>query len=290
MRHCIHLTSACALLFAALHASAQSPAIPQSAWRQGMPEVLTPPPPAASPLASSGPLNLAAFSASYARAGRPAMAVLWNRSFTDVLQQDSASQLSIDTTRAAVATGESLRLPGYSASQLSGAVVGNTTITARETRSQQAGRSGPAERVDLQMRSAFVQAMASAGARLVDRNVVMRTTAASRKGGSDSQQVETEAFLKHAKLLLEVLNTPDGASPTGWATYVSIKRLADGVVLAEGYLDGQPPAGSARPAPRFEADPRGGFREVQPPAPRPADMGRMAAEQTLARLGEALAR
>jgi hypothetical protein len=118
----------------------------------------------------------------------------------------------------------------------------------------------------------------------------MRTTAAAKKTGNDSQQVETEAFLKHARLLLEVLNTRDNASPTGWATYVSIKRLSDGVVLAEGYMDGQAAAGAPKPAPRFEADPSGGFREVVAPAPAPADMGRMAAEQTLARLGEALAR
>jgi hypothetical protein len=288
MRDCTPLAAACVLLITAANSAAQAPTIPPGAWRQGMPDVLVPPPVAALPALPA--LNLAAFSASYARAGRPAMAVLWNRSFSDMLQQDNASQLSIDSARAGVAAGETVRMPGYSASQLSAAVVGNTTITARDTRSQQAIRGGPVERVDLQMRSAFIQTMAAAGARMVDRNVVMRTTAAGKKGGNDSQQVETEAFLKHARLLLEVLNTRDNASPTGWATYVSIKRLSDGVVLAEGYMDGQAPAGAAKPAPRFEADPQGGFREVVAPAPAPADMGRMAAEQTLARLGEALAR
>lgn len=274
---------------AALAASAlaQAPAIPESAYRKGMPDTLTPPPVAV----TTGPtLNRAGFSAAYARAGRPSIAVLWNREFSDTLQQHSASQVSIDTLRAGVSSAEAVRVPGYTAAQVSGAVVGNTTITSQEVKTQQAQRAGPVELVDLQMRSAFMQTITSAGVRLVDRNVVMRTTAAKQKGGGlDSQQVETDALTRHATLLMEVLNTRDAASPTGWATYVSIKRLADGIVLAEGYMNARPPEDAPRPAPRFEADPRGGFREVVKPV-SVGDAGKLVAEQTLARLGEALAR
>jgi hypothetical protein len=268
-------------------AFAQTPVIPESAYRKGMPDTITPPPVAV----TVGPVfNRSSFSSAYARAGRPTIAVLWNREFTDMLQQGSASQVSIDTLRAGVSSAEAVRVPGYAAAQVSGAVVGNTTITSQEVKSQQAQRSGPVERVDLQMRSAFMQTITSSGVQLVDRNVVMRTTAAKQKGGGlDSQQVETDALTKHARLLMEVLNTRDNASPTGWATYVSIKRLADGVVLAEGYMDGRLPEDAPKPAPRFEADPRGGFREIVKPV-TVGDTGKLVAEQTLARLGEALAR
>lgn len=266
---------------------AQVPVIPESAYRKGMPDTITPPP----VVVTTGPtFNRSGFSSAYARAGRPTIAVLWNREFTDMLQQGSASQISIDTLRAGVSSAEAVRVPGYAAAQVGGAVVGNTTITSQEVRSSQAQRSGPVERVDLQMRSAFMQTITSSGVQLVDRNVVMRTTAAKQKGGGlDSQQVETEALTRHAKLLMEVLNTRDSASPTGWATYVSIKRLADGVVLAEGYMDGRLPEDAPKPAPRFEADPRGGFREIVKPV-TVGDTGKLVAEQTLARLGEALAR
>ena len=116
------------------------------------------------------------------------------------------------------------------------------------------------------------------------------TGGTAAKGGSlDSQQVETTALSKHAKLLMEVLNTRDAASPTGWATYVSIKRLDDGIVLAEGYMDGSPPEGTLKPPPRFEADPRGGFREIAAPPMKVGEVGKLVAEQTLARLGDALA-
>lgn len=265
--------------------------IPESAYRRGQPDVLTPPPVAATTPVMPA-FSSASFRAAYVKAGQPTMVVLWNREFTDMLQQGSATQISVDSARVGGARTDVVGGYGYGSAQTSAGVVANTTITAQEVRTQQAQRTVPVERVDLQMRSAFMQTIASAGVKLVDRNVVMRTTAASQKGsGLDTQQVETDAFVKHAKLLMEVLNTRDAASPTGWATYVSIKRLSDGVLLAEGYMDGnKAPDGSPKPPPKFEADPRGGFREVAPPPVKIGDVGTLVAQQTLVRLGEALAR
>ena len=282
------LPTTIAWLIVAGAAQAQAPAnIPASAYRADQPDVLTPAP---APGVAVPTLNRASFSSAYAKAGRPTIAVLWNREFSDMLQQSSAQQVSIDSVRANAGSVEAVRVPGYAAAEARGAAIASTTITAQDTRTQQAQRRGPVERVDLQMRSAFMQTIAASGVKLVDRNVVMRNTAARQKGGElDSQQIETEALGKHARLLMEVLNTRDGNSPTGWATYVSIKRLADGVVLAEGYMDGRLPEGSPKPAPKFEADPRGGFREVTAPV-NVGDVGRRAAEQTLAQLGDALAR
>lgn len=275
------------LAAASMAAHAQAPNIPASAYRSGQPDVLTPPPAAVS---DQPVLNRASFSSAYAKAGRPTIAVLWNREFTDMLQQSSASQVSVDSVRASAGTAESARIGGYAAAEVRGATIANTTVTVQDTKTTQAQRRGPVERVDLQMRSAFMQTIASSGVKLVDRNVVMRTTAAAQKGADlDTQQIETEALSKHARLLMEVLNTRDANSPTGWATYVSIKRLNDGVVLAEGYMDGKPPEGAPKPAQKFEADPRGGYREVVAPV-RVGDVGKLVAEQTLARLGESLAR
>jgi hypothetical protein len=277
----------------ALTAHAQAPQalhIPANAYRSQQPEVLAPvavADPAQTPL-----FQRAAFSAAYGRAGQPTIAVLWNREFTDMLQQSSAAQLQVETVRSNAATAQVDRVDAHrsmhGSAQMQGAAVSSSTLTAQTLRSTQAARSGPAERMDLEMRAAFMQTMASAGVRLVDRNVVMRTTAA-RQGGRehDSQHVETEALTRHARLLMEILNTRDDRSPTGWSMYVSIKRLADGVVLSEGFLDGKVPADAPKPAPRFEADPRGGFREILPPNTT-ADVARRQAEQTLARLGQAL--
>lgn len=262
-------------------AYAQRPAIPESMYRKDVPATLVP----EIPLASAEPArNRTAFSSAYAKAGRPAIVVLWNREFTDMLQQGTAAQLSIDTSSSTSRN----TTPG----QMNIESRGNTTITSQTVKSQQGLRDGPIERVNLQMRSAFMQTLTSAGVRLVDRNLVMRSTAASKKGSNlDSQEIEMAAMSKHAKILMEVLNTPDPASPTGWATYVSIKRLADGILLTEGYMDGRSPGPAAVAAPQFEPDPNGGFRKViKPVVASVGDTGRLVAEQTLASLGSALAR
>jgi hypothetical protein len=268
------------LALASLAAWAQQAAsIPESAYRKGEPEVLTPVP--AAPINAAPKFDSTVFKTAYQRAGQPTMVVLWNREFSD------------NNVRAGVAAGETIRLPGQTATQVNAAAISNTTISTQDVKTQQASRNVPVERIDLQVRSAFMQTIVSAGVKLVDRNIIMRTSAAKQKGANlDSQQVETEAFVKHSKLLMEVLNTRDAASPTGWATYVSIKRLADGVVLAEGYMDGSVTEEAVKPPPKFEADARGGFREVAVAA-KPiniADVGTRAAQQTLIRLGEALTR
>lgn len=290
-----HTSLLLAILAATTSFAQTSTTIPESAYRRGMPEVLLPPPLPLTKATNEPVFNSAVFRLAYTKAGRPTVAILWNRELTDMLTQSSASQVSIDTTISGNAQSESIRMPGYASTQIRGEKQGNTTITASEVRAQQSIRSAPIESMDLQMRSVFVQTMVNAGVRLVDRNVAMRTTAARQKNGTtpDSQQIEIEALSKHASLLMEILNTPDASSPSGWATYVSIKRLADGAVLAEGYGDGSSIQGNTpQPSVKFEADSRGGFREVvtvQAPI-KARDIARAVAELSLALLGEALLR
>ena len=277
---------------------AQSLSIPSSAYRTGQPEVIEP---VVVPIKSELPpvaFDKQAFAATYAKAGKPSIAVLWNRQFTDMIQQDRVTQITVDVTNSVSSQGSAQRIAGGVARRLDGQANSNLTIAAQEVKSEQTLRNAPVERLDLQIRSAFVQTIVSAGGQLVDRNLVMRNLAAklksSGKGANiDAQQLETEALSQAARLLMEVLNTPDPASPTGWATYVSIKRLADGVVLAEGYTGEQKPPTLPVATVRFEADPRGGFREVRdlpkpPPALASQDLGRMAAEQALNRLSDSL--
>lgn len=269
---------------------AQRAVIPESMYRKDMPATMTP----AAPVIVALPThNRGAFSSAYAKAGRPAIVVLWNREFTDMLQQDSASQVSIDKSSSGSFNRQTSGSANSWSTDINTESRGNTTIMSQTVKSQQALRDGPIERVNLQMRSAFMQTLSSAGVRLVDRNLVMRNTAASKKGGNlDSQEIEMAAMSKHAKILMEVLNTQDPASPTGWATYISIKRLADGVLLTEGYMDGRMPEPAVQPAPQYEPDPNGGYRKVVKPvaAVNVGETARLAAEQTLMRLGDALAR
>jgi hypothetical protein len=270
-----HVALALTLCFIADAACAQAANIPESAYRKGEPETIVPPPPPAAPM-----FNTAAFKAAYNNAGRPTIALLWNRAFSDMLQQGTAQQTNIDS--GALVAGR------YSNTAVA---VKSTVITEQNTKTTQAERAAPTEKFDWQMRSAFTQAMIDAGTQLVDRNVIMRTTAADQKGTSpDTQQIETEALAKHAALLVEVLNTRDSSSATGWATYVTVKRLKDGIVLMEGYLDGNPPPKPIG-SPKYQADPRGGFKEVHDyDYVQYTDVGRRLAEQTMTKLADALSR
>ena len=302
--HVAFFVMALPVVLASLQAVAQTyaaPQIPESAYRTGQPLVLPPPQRVArapEPVEKSI-FNQTQFSIAYAKAGKPTMVVLWNRELSDMLSQTSNAQLSVDRSYNSTRSGNSLDINS------------NTTITAGNTTTQQALRDSPEERINLQLRSAYMQTLSAAGVRLVDRNLVMRKIANTQvnsksktKDELDSQMVEMDAFGKHAKLLMEVLNTPDKASPSGWSTYISIKNLNDGVVLTEGYSAGRPHAQAtaaeitaAMPAPiRFEPDPRGGFRQVID-VPKQAvlsletpELGRRIAEETLQRLSVALLR
>ncbi|MDR2332172.1 MAG: hypothetical protein LBE61_01665 [Burkholderiaceae bacterium] len=290
------LGAAGVLLALAQTTLAQAPAIssiPASAFRSGEPEVIKP---SSSPSVEAPAFPRAAFASAYARAGRPTIAVLWNREFSDRLEQSRSSQVRVDSTYASEADILSVSRPGRSGVEVRGHADGvaaaRTTITAGEVRQQQPRRDGPEERMDMQVRAGFLQAMVSAGVKLVDRNVAMRTTALRHQEKAvalDSQRVETEALAGHALLLMEVLSTRDTAAPLGWSYHVSVRRMADGLVLSEGYMDGLPSPLTPPPQPRFEADPRGGFREMAPPITA-GDVGRRVGEQTLIRLGDALSR
>jgi hypothetical protein len=276
MRYIVAILAAGLCPFATLHAQV---ALPASAYRGGMPPVIEQDAPA-----PDNNFNSAAFSRAYVRAGRPAIAVLWNRELSDMLEQSTA-QVKREEHEVEEKSAFSQN-PNFGREKFSQRESSVTTLG--EVKSQQAARNSPAESVDLQMRTSFVNAIASRGVVLVDRNLVMRTLGL-KKASPDSQRVEAEALSKHAQLLLEVLNTPDAGSSTGWATQFTIKRFSDGAILATGYVDGRQAAPSPK---RFQADPNGGgFREVAAASTLlPADLGRLAAEQTLAQLGEALAR
>ena len=288
--------------------------IPESAYRKDQQPVLTPPQhvvvqPQAAIWVEPPLFSQAQFSMAYAKAGKPTMVVLWNRELTDMLEQSSTSYIAVDSS--------------FNRQSSAGSVSGsaNTTISAGQQRTQEIQqREIPIERINLQLRASFLQTLSASGVRLVDRNLVMRKTATADKAAAakasnkskdkttaalDNQTVEMDAFAKHAKLLMEVLNTPDPASPSGWSTYVSIKNLTDGVILMEGYSSGKPPTpppaapvSTEPPKPiRYEADPKGGYRPVyaaptailQPKALTVQDLGKRIGEETLGKMTSALA-
>lgn len=267
-------------LLAVLVAVSALPA--QAQYRSGMPETLTPAPRAMGAPSSSNE----AFRAAYAKAGRPRIAVFWNRDLDDRLSTDydSVLQASHDSSRvAAVAVAPHGGVVG-AAEQISAV----TTVRAGERAAEVRGaRSGLPERTDWPVATAFNGHLQSAGVRLVDRTLAMRALAAAATADErrDVQTVEIKALQDKADLLVEILQTPDEAAPLGVMFRIDVKAIASGEILASVASDGQPP--KTGPG-RFVAG-AGGFVREAPPEPTATDIGQALAGAMMTALSGRLA-
>lgn len=255
-------------VLAVLAAAGALPA--QAQYRTGMPETLTPAPRAvAAPAASND-----AFRAAYEKAGRPRIAVFWNRDLDDRLttDYDRVLQASHDSSRVA-AVAVAPHGDAVMAAEQTSAV---TTVRAGERATDVRGaRSLLPEHTDWPVAAAFNGRLQSTGVRLVDRALAMRALAAAATADQrrDVQTVELKALQDKADLLVEILQTPDSAAPLGVMFRIDVKSIATGEILASVASDGQPP--KAGPG-RFVAG-AGGFVREAPPEPTAADIGHVLA-------------
>jgi hypothetical protein len=214
-------------------------------YRQDMPEVLAAPPPPA----SAGQINAAsasAFRSAYARRKSPRMVIFWNRQLTD-----SLSTSYEEWARVSLADGRFADRTQYSD--------GSTTIAGRAVEAEyRSGRTattadgardgGLPERADWRAAQGFNRTMLSGGARLIDRTLIMRSTALGKNvDRNDAQSVEMSALVGKAELLVEVLQTPDESAPSGFTFRVDVKDIRSGTLLATVVTQGSPPpAGPGR--------------------------------------------
>lgn len=255
----VRLVAVVGLLLVLTTANAQTAGV----YRPNQPEVLLPAP---VPVA---PTPLAAFAAAYNKIGRPTIALLWNREFTDQL-----TALHVETVRVSEWSNETARRG--SREQEGGAELNKFTATQSDGL-----RDGPAEHVAWRIRGGFVQALMDAQVKLMDRNVLMRRSTKVGKASDDSQQIEAAALGAGAKWMLEVLLTPVSHSTTDqWAVMTRLVRLSDGALLVESLSESAngPYAVdlSVSSPERFEVNPgsAGGYRPttVAAMAPGQADM------------------
>lgn len=264
----------------ALAVLAVAGALPAHAqYREGMPETLTPAPRAAP--AATAAATASSFRAAYEKAGRPRIAVFWNRDLDD--------RLSTDYDRVLQATHDSSRVAAVAVAPHGGAVVAaeetsaTTTVRAGERATDVRGaRQVLPERTDWPVAAAFNGQLQSAGVRLVDRALAMRALAAASNADErrDVQTVELKALQDKADLLVEILQTPDGDAPLGVMFRIDVKSIATGEILASVASDGKPP--KAGPG-RFVAG-AGGFVREAPRESTPADIGQVLANATMTAL------
>lgn len=257
------------MLAATLLLLAGTPAAAQ--YRTDVPEVLGS---RSAGLGRSGE-QAGAFRVAYQRAGAPRIALYWNRVLSDEGESRYADRLSIRRrTEAATAGG----YVGHGINAAAGVRTDDVEATSGRVRLDGPARESMDEADDWRVGSAFNAALQSAGVRLIDRSVSMRTTARASRSGRDPQAVEMDALANKAELLMEVLQTPDDQSPIGYSFRVEVKEVRTGRVLATIFEDGS----GVRNAPRrFVAGPAGFEREASQ-AIGPDDLGRTIARDVMA--------
>ena len=259
---------ALAALLAATPAAAQwregqPPMAGTEPMRSGQPVTLDAPPPAADP----DRVATDRFAAAYVRAGRPRIAILWNRELTADVDtgREEVSTLRVDgRSNANGEMRETLRRRGSLTTANADAdhhvdAELRTTTRALDSGARRAAADAGA---DFDMERGLNDALAAANARLIDRTAILRTMALSGES-TNVQALETRALLGKTDWTLEVVAMDDGR----WR--IVARDLSSGRIVARAVSTG-------RPTPRampYVAGERG-FVRATAPAAGPYAVGR----------------
>ncbi|WP_309087219.1 hypothetical protein [Phenylobacterium sp.] len=274
------ITLALAVVLAAPAASQPRAAAPDPGYRSNMPAVN----PAAPRVDPDAPNHGAAgaFSDWNARNGRPSILVFWNRELTEdgTTLHDSVTATRADGSAekgAFVARGRGVTVAGSAAA----ATVTSETRTYQERTTD--SRYGFRDDVFAkQVESAMLGTFLSAGARVMDRESLIRNLSAgkSRDERLDIQHLETVALKQGVKYLVEVLPDNSAASATGVSFTVKITHLPTSTVRGQFVTTGEPPRGPTR----LVAGPSGFERRAAEGRATPELIGAQVAYEAMGRL------
>jgi hypothetical protein len=173
------------------------------------------------------------FAAAYQRAGKPKLALYWNRELTDTLNEWYGNTRVVTTQSGGAAQSGSLDSSAASGSmKLQQSNTSQSTVELQRRDSSQSERLRPSEGWEWQFNDGFLAPLLAAGATVVDRALIVRLTGAMSKGGTSEQTVETMALQGYADLLLEVLVTPQDRSRVGYELRVRILDVRTGRIVS----------------------------------------------------------
>jgi hypothetical protein len=256
------LGAAVAILLIATPASAQSP------YRDGVPDVLTAPPPPP----TLEDTTLGRFRSAYEARKRPRIAIFWNRALSDQTASHDRTETRIADRGGNGSTTLTKSTNGPTGTMTLAETKGNSsntrTITTTTHPDAEPPRPGLAESPDFSAEAAFTQAFIQVGGQMIDRNVAMRTTAAGEggRGRPDQQQAEARALIGKSDLLMEVLETPDPRGAVGFKWRLKITDIKSGRIVADFVTAGYPqdqmraqwtaggPKGFQKVTPQFSVD------------------------------------
>lgn len=186
-------------------------------YRKGLPK-------SAVPEETAFPVADAAAAATFARwntqSGRPRFVIYWERELTSDIDLPDGDTLDIherDLGRSSTLT--------------------TLVMRKRDTPSPTVRAPRIPEREAWQIETSFTDAMARAGARLVDRATAIRLRNLTDRDAR-TQALEMSALSEHADVLCELLPTHDARALMGFGFRVSCKDVRSGAVLASTYATG----------------------------------------------------
>lgn len=216
--------------------------------RADQPQVLPPRP----PLERAPAPNFAAeFAQRYQRAGSPRLMLLWN---VELSARTGQEWVLRDNEQ--LSGSRNLNMLKQTTTGLDGSATmseGGVQSQSQRQRELTVGQREDAKRATVlsernaaQLLRAFEARMRDGGARLVDYTLAVRTAAVNKDGPAttgdvNARTLEAAAVRNRAEMLLQILLVPDDHASLGYAFDVSVREVANGMVVTSLYTRAVPP-------------------------------------------------
>lgn len=166
--------------------------------------------------------TIASFADSYARNGRPRLALYWNKQLSEALSDWYSDMRVVNSSQNNSTMSGDFNLNQSGNSQ-------NTLEVQR--RVQDSRRAAVTESFEWEFQEAFLAPFLEAGATIVDRGAMMRFAAADQPA-SNEKTIEVRGLQGKADYLMEVLVSPNWKSSTGYELRTRILDVKTGAIVA----------------------------------------------------------
>lgn len=225
----------------------------QSQVRRDTPPVLKKPAPPPLPDQREA---IRAFAQENKRVKRPRFVLFWNRDFSDEVVTYYIDFLTQRSSASCTAAG--LLAGCVAVSSDNGSSAANRRVADRQTlrMNQDEARKNLGEILNWKLEGSFKNTFIRGGARLIDREMIIRTLGANVQTNAkvNTYGLETQAMIGKADYMVEILLAPSFDSDSGLAFQVNVVGIETGETIASVYTDAMPPV---RERVEYEATNRG---------------------------------
>ncbi len=222
---------------------------------------------------------VSSFASAYRKAGKPRLAVYFNRELSDEVREKVISDRQVWEHNTHIQGSRS----GKPAAELN--------INSKSSSYEEYGvgvtglRDDPSESWKWEFEDNVTQALLSASANVVDRSTILRQTSANRGntagyGGNISTNInEMRALDKYADILIELLVVPSSNSRVGYNFKATAKYIKTGRVVGSAFVDGRSNPNPVKTS--FVATDSGYSKETTQEIPSISDLSRVLSQKLM---------